>query len=142
MLILPCGKASSKRGKIVLPKSMVLLDTNAILRYMLQDDREMADSVELQLLNNACYIPVEVVAEFVYVLLKVYGVERNVIAQAVARIADADNVRLAQGSVVRHALNVFASSTLDFVDCLLVGYAKEKQYSVFTFDKKLQKYLN
>ena len=125
----------------MLPKSMVLLDTNAILRYMLQDDREMADSVELQLLNNACYIPVEVVAEFVYVLLKVYGVERNVIAQAVARIADADNVRLAQSGVVCHALNVFASSTLDFVDCLLVGYAKEKQYNVFTFDKKLQKYL-
>ena len=120
---------------------MVLLDTNAILRYMLQDDQEMADSVEQQLLSNACYIPVEVVAEFVYVLLKVYGVERNVIAQAVTRIADANNVRLAQSSVVRHALNVFASSTLDFVDCLLVGYAKEKQYSVFTFDKKLQKYL-
>jgi predicted nucleic-acid-binding protein len=120
---------------------MVLLDTNAILRYMLQDDREMADSVEQQLLNNVCYIPVEVVAEFVYVLLKVYGVERNVIAQAVTRIADADNVRLAQSSVVRHALNVFVSSTLDFVDCLLVGYAKEKLYSVFTFDKKLQKYL-
>ncbi len=57
------------------------------------------------------------------------------------RIANVDNIRLAQSRVVTHALDVFAASTLDFVDCLLVGYAKEKQYSVFTFDKKLQKYL-
>ena len=45
-------------------------------------------------------------------------------------------------SPVFHALQVYASTTLDFVDCLLIGYAKEDKYTVFTFDKKLQKYLN
>jgi len=121
---------------------MVLFDTNAILRYVLQDNQEMADSVEQQLSNNICFIPVEVVAEIVYVLLKVYNVERKIIAQTVMDIADTDNIRVAQNGVVRYALGIFASTTLDFVDCLLVGYAKEKQYSVFTFDKKLQKFLN
>jgi len=120
---------------------MLLLDTNAILRYLLQDNQAMADSVEAQLSNNVCYIPVEVVAEIVYVLLKVYNVERKIIYQTLREFAKEDNIKIAQKSVVNHALKVFSSSALDFVDCLLVGYAKEKHYSVFTFDKKLQKHL-
>ena len=121
---------------------MLLLDTNAILRYVLQDNQTMADSVEQQLSNNVCYIPVEVVAEIVYVLLKVYQVERELIAHTLIDIANTDNVKVAQNLVVRYALKIFASSTLDFVDCLLIGYAKEEKYTVFTFDKKMQKYLS
>jgi len=102
----------------------------------------MADDVEQQLSNNVCYIPIEVVAELVYVLSKVYNVGREVIAQTILDISDIDNIMVAQSNVVRCALGVFTSSTLDFVDCLLVGYAKEEQYTVFTFDKQLQKYLH
>jgi predicted nucleic-acid-binding protein len=47
---------------------MVVFDTNAILRYILQDNQVMADEVEQQLLDDVCFIPVEVVAEIVYVL--------------------------------------------------------------------------
>ena len=121
---------------------MLLLDTNAILRYVLQDNQEMADSVEQLLSDNICYVPVEVVAEIVFVLLKVYKIECKVIAQIVKEITETNNIRVAQSSVVRRAVRIFAASGFDFVDCLLAGYAKEKQYSVFTFDEKLQKYLN
>ncbi|MDR0941213.1 MAG: PIN domain-containing protein [Bacteroidales bacterium] len=120
---------------------MLLLDTNAILRYILQDNQTMADSVEEQLLHTTCYIPVEVIAEVVYVLLKVYNVGRTVIAETLHDIADTANIIVAKDLVVRHALTVFATSTFDFVDCLLIGYSKKEQYSVFTFDKKLQKYV-
>ena len=120
---------------------MVLFDTNAILRYILHDNLEMAEEVKKQLFNNFCYIPVEVVAEVVYVLSKVYKVERKTISQIIMDMTNADKIRVLHSNVVQHALGVFAASTLDFVDCLLVGYAKEKQYSVFTFDKRLQKYL-
>jgi len=30
-------------------------------------------------------------------------------------------------------------ANLDFVDCLLTGYFKIKNYSIFTFDKPLQR---
>ena len=121
---------------------MVIFDTNAVLRYILQDNQEMADSVEQQLSKNICYIPVEVVAEIVYVLLKVYHIGRTIIAQTIVDLTDTDNIIVAQSDVVRHAMGVFAASKLDFVDCLLIGYAREKQYSVFTFDKKLQNHLD
>jgi predicted nucleic-acid-binding protein len=120
---------------------MVLFDTNVILRYILQDNQEMAQRVEQQLVSDVCFIPVEVVAEMVYVLSKVYSVERKVIAQTIMDITNSDDIMVAQDRVVRHALRVYASTTLDFVDCLLTGYAKEERYTVFTFDKQLQKYL-
>ena len=120
---------------------MVLFDTNAILRYVLRDNLAMVEEIKKQLSCEICYIPVEVIAEVVYVLSKVYKVERKIITRIVVDITNTDKIRIFHSNVVQHALKVFASSTLDFVDCLLVGYVKEKQYSVFTFDKKLKKYL-
>ena len=120
---------------------MVILDTNAILRYILRDNLEMVAEVRSQLLNENCFIPVEVVAEIVYVLSKVYSIERDVIAKTLTNIANVSNITVAQKNVVLHALQVYASTTLDFVDCLLIGYAKKEGHTIFTFDKKLRKFL-
>ena len=120
---------------------MIIFDTNAILRYVLQDNLEMAEEVKRQLSCDVCFVPVEVVAECVYVLSKVYKVERDVIAKTMADIINMDNIMAAQYSVILHALQVYASTTFDFVDCLLIGYAKKDGYTVFTFDKQLRKYL-
>jgi predicted nucleic-acid-binding protein len=120
---------------------MVLFDTNAILRYLLQDNGEMADRVERQLAESVCYVPVEVVAESVYVLTKVYGVGRDEVCRVLTALTEMPGIRVGKDDVVRRALVVFASSSLDFVDCLMVGYARERGYDVFTFDKELQKHL-
>jgi len=129
-------------GKTISWKNMVILDTNAILRFILRDNQAMEDEVKLLLSSNACFIPVEVVAEIVYVLSKIYVVERNVIAKTISDITKLSSVTVAQKDVVLHSLGVFATTAFDFVDCLLIGYSKEQQYSVFTFDRKLQRYLN
>jgi predicted nucleic-acid-binding protein len=55
---------------------MVLFDTNTVIRYILQDDHDMADLVERQIAKDLCFIPTEVVAELIYVLNKVYNVDR------------------------------------------------------------------
>lgn len=51
---------------------MIVFDTNAILRYILQDNIEMADIVEAQIMKHSCFLSTEVIAEMVYVLSKVY----------------------------------------------------------------------
>lgn len=121
---------------------MVIFDTNAILRYILQDNQIMVAEVKAQLLNANGFIPVEVVTEIVYVLTKVYSVERDVVAKTLTNIANVSNITIAQKNVVLHALQVYASTTLDFVDCLLIGYAKKDGHTIFTFDKKLRKVLS
>ncbi|MDR1781304.1 MAG: PIN domain-containing protein [Tannerella sp.] len=117
---------------------MVIFDTNAILRYILQDNQAMADMVEDEISKHVCLIPVEVVAEMVYVLLKVYGIKREVIANTINELSKLQNIIIANETVVLYAMQVFEISTLDFVDCLLVGYAKTEGHEIITFDKKLK----
>ncbi|MDR2145773.1 MAG: hypothetical protein LBE91_04865 [Tannerella sp.] len=74
----------------------------------------------------------------VYVLSKVYGIERDSIRQSIEAIADIDEYLFENQNVILYALTIYAFSKLDFVDCLLIGYSKIKGYNVFTFDKKLK----
>ncbi|MDR1918780.1 MAG: PIN domain-containing protein [Tannerellaceae bacterium] len=120
---------------------MVLLDTNAIVRYLLQDNAEMAEAVKKELNAEDCHITVEVVAETVYVLSKVYKVERHLIAKTLEGVVETSDSLVAEPEVVLHAGLIYASTNLDFIDCLLVGYAKIKGHKVFTFDKALKKRL-
>jgi predicted nucleic-acid-binding protein len=121
---------------------MKILDTNAMLRYILRDNQQMADEVESVLSFEECMIPVEVVAEMVYVLSKVYQIERTSVKDSIDLISNIDDYLFEHQKVVLFALVVFASSKLDFVDCLLIGYAKVEGYELFTFDKKLKSKLS
>ena len=120
---------------------MLLFDTNAILRYILQDNLTMANAVEAELQSNLnnCIIPVEVVVEMVYVLNKVYKINRILVAEAIEGIVDIASHLVINSNVVSYALKVYATTNLDFVDCLLIGYAKIENHSIFTFDKDLKK---
>jgi predicted nucleic-acid-binding protein len=117
---------------------MVIFDTNAILRYILRDNSQMANIVEEELSKNECLIPVEVVAEMVYVLSKVYQIERASIKEAIESVSDIDVHIIEHQGVVLFALEKYTYSKLDFVDCLLIGYSKIMGYDIFTFDKKLK----
>lgn len=119
---------------------MTVFDSNAILRYILQDNEEMADLVEEQLGQMDCFIPIEVVAEIVYVLNKVYSVQRQTISSAVLSILNLDRVETTNYDILTKGLEVYSATKLDFVDCLMSGY-QSIGYRVFTFDKALRKYL-
>ncbi|MCL1934349.1 MAG: PIN domain-containing protein [Candidatus Azobacteroides sp.] len=124
-------------------KNRLLFDTNAILRYILQDNPTMANAVEAELESNTgnCLITTEVITEMVYVLTKVYKINRRLVAETIEGIANLDVNPVANCDVVCYALNLYATTNLDFVDRLLIGYAKVKNYTVFTFDKDLKKHL-
>ena len=121
---------------------MIVLDTNTILRCILQDNEETAALVDEQLSRDKCLIPPEVVAEIVFVLLKVYRLDRKEIEQSVATVLRHKNVCVPHKEVVETALHYFGETKFDFVDCLLIGYAFIAGHQIFTFDEKLKKYLS
>lgn len=121
---------------------MIVLDTNAVLRFLLQDNREMADFVEDQMLRNRYMIPVEVVSEAVYVLTKVYKADRMAVVRLFNVLLSDRNSQFPHRSVVEHAVRVYGETKFDFVDCLMAGYSKQKNHEILTFDKKLSKYLS
>jgi predicted nucleic-acid-binding protein len=77
----------------------------------------------------------------VYVLQKVYTVDRKDIQQQLGNLLDEKLVDMDKPTVFLKALEYYSTSTLDFVDTLLWAYHAIEQQEVFTFDDKLHKYL-
>ncbi|MCL2602976.1 MAG: PIN domain-containing protein [Defluviitaleaceae bacterium] len=121
---------------------MLLIDANAILRYILCDNADMADAVEKLLETTEVTVKNEVLAEVVYVLIKVYALPRNEVCGVIEQFLDLENVRAEEKAVVISALETFSRTTLDFVDSLLYAYYAVNRVRVFTFDKKLIKILS
>jgi predicted nucleic-acid-binding protein len=119
----------------------VILDTNAVLRFITGDNIEKCQKVSELIDTCDCIVPTEVIVEAVYNLEKFYMHPRQLIADEIKDfIAIKENLVL-NGNVVRYGCNAFASTNFDFVDCFLVGYANIKGNPVFSFDDGLNKQL-
>ena len=121
-------------------KNMVILDANMILRYLVNDNAEMAVIAESYISNGSAYITIEVAAEVVYVLNSVYSMERDKISEIIIDFLEL--VSCQEKEVLICALKTYQTHKLDFVDCVLYGYNVIHGSEIATFDKKLLKLLN
>ena len=119
---------------------MVMFDTNMILRYLLKDNEEMKEKAKSYLIAGNVTVTLEVVAEVVYVLRKVYSMERQIVSAMVKNFAEL--VNCAESDVLLLAVDTYATKNLDFVDCVLYAYNKIDGFEIATFDKKLLRLLN
>ena len=113
---------------------MQLIDANIILRYLLHDNeqqRVLADEA----IKAGSFTTIEVIAEVVHVLSRVYKVSRAEISWAIHCVLL--DVKVENLKSLRYALGLFNQTTLDFVDCLLVAYHKVAGVEILSFDKKL-----
>ena len=117
---------------------MQLIDANVILRYLLNDNRDMSQKAR-EVVSSGAYTKPEIIAEVVYVLSGVYQAARSDIQAYVKEMLRF--IRCTERNAVAYAMDVYASTSLDFVDCLLVAYQALNKEAVFTFDKKLLKHL-
>ena len=119
---------------------MVMLDTNMILRYLLNDNEDMALEAEDIIKKGQVYVTIEIIAEVVYVLKGVYSVEREKIKECL--LIFLKEVTAVEEEVLKLGIETYARHNLDFPDCMLYAYNKIKGYEIKTFDKKLLKLLN
>lgn len=119
---------------------MVMLDTNMILRYLLNDNKEMADEAEKVIKENTVQVTIEIIAEVVYVLRGVYAIDRAAIKTSLLDFLS--EVETAEPEVLRIGIEAYAEQNLDFADCILYAYHKVKGYEIKTFDRKLNRLLN
>lgn len=123
-------------------KKTAVLDANIILRYILNDNKELADKAALYLTEYSVFITNEVIAEVVYVLSgKIYNIDRNTIKTALLTFLYEVNSQNESNDIVVEGLKIYADCKLDFVDCLLCAYRKVFGYDICTFDKELIKEL-
>ena len=117
-----------------------MLDANIILRYLMNDNIEMAEKAEEYINSDEVTVTIEVVAEVVYVLKGVYSLERELIVDTIKDFIGL--VDCSEKDVLLSALDTYKDYNLDFIDCVLYAYHKVKNIEIVTFDKKLNKLLS
>ena len=118
---------------------MKKIDANIVLRYLMNDHEENSSKAKEIIDKNIIEIPVEVLCEVVYVLNGYYKINRQNICTELNRFFELTNCILQHKEAVLKGLDYFAKQNLDFVDCILAGYADIEGDEIFTFDDKLTK---
>jgi len=121
-----------------------LPDTNFILRYLLRDNElhfvETSDYFEqVRVGKEYAIISESVLVECLYVLTKHYKVPRAEAAGSLGGILLYKGIVNPDRDVLSKALMLFAESTLDPVDCILLQKNAIEGHAIRTFDRDLLK---
>ena len=122
-----------------------LLDTNVLLRFLRGDDARQSSAART-LFSEACdgkcvLILTEVaVAEAVWVLASFYQTGREQIAEGLSKVILSAGVRCVKQNEMLDALQRFASTKCDFLDCYLAALAAASGDHVATFDKDFERF--
>ena len=116
---------------------MVYADANILVRYIVNDDEAMASRAEEAINGGSLFVLPEVLAETVYVLTKVYGIDRAGVVDAMLELLGF----VSTSAVMRRAFACYKESSLDFVDCILASYRLTEGAQILTFDKKLNAFI-
>ena len=123
---------------------MIALDTNALVRLLIEDDENQALKVR-KIINLAeknsiqVLILSEVLIETVWVLESVYRCNREEISQFLETLIFTPTFTFSDHQSIRRTVHQYKKEG-DFADLLIVNQAKEQQAKkLISFDKKLQK---
>lgn len=119
---------------------MVGLDTNVLVRYIVQDDPVQA-AAAARLIEDRCtvqapgYVSVPVLMELVWVLTSAYGHERQVVITVLRQILRTAEFLVEDRDTVWAALREFESGVADFADHLIAHCNHARGCSrTYTFD--------
>ena len=124
-----------------------LIDANVILRYLLRDDEELFGKAfevleKVKIGQETVIIPESVLAEVVYVLVKIYEVSREVIVEKLQGLLSYRGVINPDKADLAEAVKMYGGTKLSFVDCVLCAKAINHRMEIVTFDEELKKVLS
>ena len=122
---------------------MIGLDTNVLIRYLVEDDEEQAASAAALIEGVAqrgekLFVAQIVLCETVWVLRSAYGRDRPDIAKALGAVLRTAQFVIQETELVHRALASYARGPADFADYLVAEQAVDAGCErVATFDKRL-----
>lgn len=119
---------------------MLAIDTNVLVRLVVNDDPAQAKVAREQTANGA-WVSNLVLAETTWVLTSSFGRSRAEIIRTIEALLTHPNVALEDAMVVRNALRQFSQSKrVDFADCLILEIARKAGHMPLgTFDRDFAK---
>ena len=119
-----------------------VIDTNLLVRYLINDDQKKAEAVD-NLLDRAAkgevriIVPSVVIAELVWVLESFYQLKADAILELVEAIINTSGLDVTDKSTIISALRLYKSKNIDFIDAWIIEFAKERGVkTIYTFDKR------
>lgn len=102
---------------------MIGLDTNVLVRYIMQDDARQSPLatrfVESLSAESPGYVPLVSVVELAWVLSSAYELGRGEVVEALEGLLRTKEIVVERAETVWKALRVFQSANADLADCLI-----------------------
>jgi len=121
---------------------MIGLDTNVLVRYIVQDDPRQA-AVAVRLIEGRCtarspgYVSVPVLVELVWVLTSAYRHGKAVVVKVMRQILRTAEFTVEDRDTVLAALREFESGAADFADYLIAHRNHARGCTrTYTFDRR------
>ena len=121
---------------------MIGIDTNVLVRYIVQDDPEQSHAAT-QFLESTCsserpgWVCLVVLCELTWVLTRAYGYDRTTVAEVIDHLLSTAELEIEQSTVVWRSARDFREGVAEFADHL-IGHLNahfEVDYTI-TFDRK------
>jgi predicted nucleic-acid-binding protein len=125
-------------------QSRVLLDTNIVIRFLVNDHVEHhAVSKKffyaLELGEKKAMLLDLIIGEIIYVLSSVYKHNKKYIVEQLKLVLSYEHLYLENKPIMIEALDTFVNKNIDFVDAILCAKKNLEGYEVMSFDKDLKK---
>jgi predicted nucleic-acid-binding protein len=124
---------------------MPALDTNVLVRYLVQDD-EIQSAAARRLIRKCVvdertlYVPVTVTLELEWVLRTSFELAKDDVMEVLSSLFSAAELSFESEHALEVALQSYRNGTADFADCLHIALAAQAGESpLWTFDKRAAK---
>jgi len=117
---------------------MTLIDTNVIIRFLLNDIPEQSQ-IAKEVIEDKAWTTSNAIQEACYTLTGYYQLSHHDTATQLLQLLKV--VYVEDETTVTAALELFDKTSFDYLDCVLITRALHDNVEVFTFDKKLAKYI-
>ncbi|HSW07845.1 PIN domain-containing protein [Aquabacterium sp.] len=124
---------------------MPALDTNVLVRYIVQDDSAQLTSAR-RLIRNCVseqmtlFVPVTVALELEWVLRSNFGYGKVETIRVLSELLSAAELSFESEQALEVALELYRNTSADFADCLHIALAAQAgEQPLWTFDKAAAK---
>ena len=125
-------------------RDKVLLDANIIVRFFEGDkafhyEQSVAIIRDISTGKTKALLLDLIIAEIIYVTRRIYKREKSEIADVLKEIISMPFLYVENQPLLFNALEIYASTNIDFADAMLCAKKQLEGYKVLSFDKKVQK---
>jgi len=122
----------------------ILLDTNVIIRLLMQDNEEHYKIVQsffvaLEAGEKHAILLDIIIGEVVYVLKSYYKQDKKYIIDRLKFLVQYENLEVSNRAIIIEALEVYEKRNIDFADAMLCAKKNLEGYEVMSFDKDVKR---